>query len=110
MPIQPNYQPLVKPTALRLRRQLEARDRGTITTDPGGRGSPEWWRDRLLEVLLLRRTQTDVYEAYYEGHHRLAFATSPFREAFGNLFVAFADNWCDLVVDASVERIGVEGF
>lgn len=111
MPIQPNLEPLVKPAAVRLARQLEAGGGQTPgdTTAPE-RGTPEWWRNRLLELLFLRRVRTDVYEAYYDGQHRLAFATSKFREAFGTLFGAFADNWCDLVVDASVERLAVEGF
>jgi hypothetical protein len=51
-----------------------------------------------------------VCDAYYEGDQRLAFATSKFREAFGNLFAAIADNWCQLVVDAKTERLEVQGF
>src|SRR4051794_32064989 len=50
------------------------------------------------------------YEAYYDGEHPLSFATSKFKEAFGNLFAAFADNWCEIVVDAPVERLHVVGF
>lgn len=50
------------------------------------------------------------YSEYYEGNHRLAFQTTKFRRAFGNLFHAFADNWCDLVVDATEERLTIEGF
>lgn len=51
-----------------------------------------------------------MYEAYYDGLHPLQFATSKFREAFGVLFGAFADNWCQIVVDAPVERLKVVGF
>jgi hypothetical protein len=40
----------------------------------------------------------------------MAFTTSQFREVFGSLFSSFADNWCDLVVDAAAERLRVEGF
>lgn len=40
----------------------------------------------------------------------MAFATEKFRQAFGDLFKDFADNWCDLVVDAVEERLNVEGF
>lgn len=47
---------------------------------------------------------------YYEGKHPLAFATSRFRSTFGGLFGAFSDNWCPIVVDASAERLHVEGF
>lgn len=51
-----------------------------------------------------------VYDAYYEGDHVLHFATRKFREAFGSLFQAIADNWCQLVVDSAVERLTVQGF
>lgn len=51
-----------------------------------------------------------VYDAYYEGDHVLHFATRKFREAFGSLFAAIADNWCQLVVDSSRERLTVQGF
>lgn len=50
------------------------------------------------------------YDEYYTGTQRLAFATSKFRQTFGSLFSAFADNFCDLVVDAVEERLDVEGF
>lgn len=72
--------------------------------------TPEEWRDTLNARLDRRRPTIAHFEAYYEGEHRLAFATSKFREAFGNLFAAFSDNWCGVVVDASVERLEVQGF
>lgn len=68
------------------------------------------WLERLTRRLEQRRPQIDTFEAYYDGDHPLLFATSKFREAFGDLFAAFADNWCELVVDAAVERQRVEGF
>jgi hypothetical protein len=72
--------------------------------------TPEAWRDFLLPLLDVRRDEAEVYEAYYDGRHPLQFATSKFREAFGYLFSAFADNWCQIVVDAAVERLRVVGF
>ena len=74
------------------------------------KGSPEWWLDELYGRMLARRATIDKYEAYYAGRHKLAFATPKFRDTFGNLFKAFADNWCDLIVEASVERLEVQGF
>ena len=73
-------------------------------------GSPEWWRDGLLVALHDRTEATKIYDEYYEGEHKLAFATSKFRKTFGDLFSEFADNWCGLVVDAPEERLNVEGF
>lgn len=56
------------------------------------------------------RLAMGVYDAYYEGDHVLHFATRKFREAFGSLFQAISDNWCELVVDSTVERLTVQGF
>lgn len=72
--------------------------------------TPEEWRDELSARLDRRAPTVSLYERYYDGTHRLAFATSKFREAFGDLFSAFSDNWCGVVVDAAVERLEVQGF
>ena len=72
--------------------------------------TPDAWRDTLLAALTARCKTIAKCEAYYCGRHRMAFTTAQFRETFGNLFSAFADNWCDLVVDASAERLRVDGF
>lgn len=48
--------------------------------------------------------------SYYDGKHRLAFATESFREAFGGLFSAFSENMCPAVVDAVTDRLDVTGF
>jgi hypothetical protein len=107
--IQPNYQPLIKPAAQRLARRMALETSTSSSTLPST-GTPEWWRDRLFAELCARRFAYALYESYYEGQHRLAFATSKFREVFALLFSAFADNWCELVVDSSVERLSVVGF
>lgn len=73
-------------------------------------GSPEWWLERLHKELGRRRPEVERNDGYYEGQHKLAFATDKFREAFGSLFRAFADNWCGIVVDAVEERLNIEGF
>lgn len=73
-------------------------------------GTPEWWLERLERALDDRRKTLEGYRDYYEGRHPLAFASEKFRRAFGGLFSEFADNWCDLVVDAVEERLNVEGF
>jgi hypothetical protein len=57
-----------------------------------------------------RQPEMEMWERYYEGVHRLQFATSRFRQTFGNLFHEFADNWMQLIVDASVERLNIQGF
>jgi hypothetical protein len=74
------------------------------------RGTVAYWLSYLSDRLELRAPTTASYEAYFRGDHPLQFATSKFRETFGSLFQEFADNWCPLVVDASVERLKVIGF
>src|SRR5215831_13377652 len=71
--------------------------------------SPEQWRDTLLAQLGARQKTIKLCDDYYRGEHKMAFTTAQFREHFGHLFDAFADNWCDLVVDASAERLRGEG-
>jgi hypothetical protein len=73
-------------------------------------GEPLWWVRKLEERLDRDQRELRRLDDYYEGRHRLAFATSKFSDAFGDQFSAFADNWCDLVVDACEERLNVEGF
>lgn len=72
--------------------------------------TPLDWRDWLMGSLNRRALEAEVFEDYYIGRHPLQFATSKFREAFGNLFGAFSDNWCQIVVDAPVERLRIIGF
>ena len=68
----------------------------------------------LVEVLEKelsgRQVTLQRLQDYHDGKHRLAFTSQKFREAFGGMFSSFADNWCQLVVDAVEERLNVEGF
>src|SRR4051794_15623027 len=68
------------------------------------------WRNYLDAQITERQPRLDLYDRYYDGDHRLAFATSKFKEAFGELFEAFATNWCGLVVDVCAERLRPIGF
>jgi hypothetical protein len=72
--------------------------------------TPAAWLVYLEQKLVAQQREIQLFEDYYEGRHRLSFATLKFRQAFGQLFKAFADNWCEIVVDAPVERLFVEGF
>lgn len=73
-------------------------------------GSPEWWLRRLHGRIVARRQSVQTLHDYYDGVHRLAFASRKFLEAFGGLFGAFADNWTAIVVDGTEERLNIEGF
>lgn len=72
--------------------------------------TPAAWLEVLEGRLDARWRAIRIYDEYYDGRHRLAFATSKFREAFGSLFAAMADNWCQVVVSAKVDRLKVQGF
>jgi hypothetical protein len=65
---------------------------------------------QMDQELRLRAPEIEIWERYYEGAHRLQFATSRFRQTFGNLFHEFADNWMSLIVDATAERLNIQGF
>jgi Phage portal protein, SPP1 Gp6-like len=72
--------------------------------------TPEWWLNRLSKALDDRNGEIDRYDSYYRGIQKMDFATPKFREAFGDTFSAFSDNWMKLVVDAVNERMSVTGF
>ena len=63
-----------------------------------------------FESLQGRQSAYDKYRNYYYGEHQLAFATDKFREAFGALLKAFADNLCPVIVDTVADRLEVTGF
>lgn len=65
---------------------------------------------QLAKQLYSDRAALDKLDDYYRGKHALAFASKRFKEAFGGLFAAFADNWVPLVVDAVRQRLHVTGF
>ena len=69
-----------------------------------------YWLARLGAQLDEQTRRALAFEAYYVGKHPMQFATSKFRETFGYLFSEFADNWCSVVIDASLERLAVQGF
>lgn len=73
-------------------------------------GAPRWWLKRLYTELAGRRPAIEKATKYYDGEHNLTFQSKRFVEAFGGLFDAFSDNWCQVVVDAAEERLNVEGF
>lgn len=73
-------------------------------------GTSEWWIKRLSDELNSRHDEMTLNENYYDGNHNLLFATPKFRSAFGQMFSAFSDNFCEVVVDATEERLSVDGF
>jgi hypothetical protein len=82
----------------------------TIGTETAPVGSSAWYIARLSEELDARAAPMQRYQDYYDGKHPMLYAGKKYRAAFGNLFAGFADNFCDLVVDAVEERLDIEGF
>ncbi len=51
-----------------------------------------------------------LYIDYYEGFHRLNFASAKWRSVFGGLFNQFADNLCAPIIDAAADRLKINSF
>lgn len=81
-----------------------------IPPDANELRAAETWRDELSKQLTARWRRIKIYDEYYRGEHRLAFASEKYRTQFGKLFSRFADNWMPIVVDAVAERLNVQGF
>jgi hypothetical protein len=79
--------------------------------------SPIWWVKRLHKALL-ERCRTDRYrlsiddlDAYYRGRPtRLPWLPEQARDEFYRLLELTKSNYMGLVVDATAERLAVEGF
>lgn len=63
-----------------------------------------------LSKLRERHDDNKLFRDYFDGDHSLLFATEKFRNAFGNLFAAFADNICPTVVQAVTDRLTIHAF
>jgi hypothetical protein len=72
--------------------------------------TPADWRDLLVQRLDARWAQLQVFDSYYEGNQILAYATQRFRDKYGGLFKELSDNWMQIIVDSSAERMKVQGF
>jgi hypothetical protein len=72
--------------------------------------SPGAWLSFLSDKLDAQARASRGPTDYYNGVHKLAFATAKFREAFSRYFPPMANNWMKLVVDTPVSRLGIEGF
>ena len=77
---------------------------------PARFGTPLWWVQELVGEMDRRQSLVMLQEDYFAGRHKMTFASSAFREAFGQMLAAVSDNWIPLVIDASVERLKPTGF
>lgn len=68
------------------------------------------WAARLVAQLDQRAPRIQELRDYRHGRHPIRFATEEWRDTFGDEFGLAVDNWCGLVTEAAVERMGVQGF
>lgn len=66
--------------------------------------------ERLLIQLKRRSTDISDRDDYYAGEQPLKFATDEWATEHAARYKGFADNWCGVVADSTVERIHVQGF
>lgn len=64
---------------------------------------------RLEDELVSRRPAIEKASKYYRGDHPLTFASEQFQKFHGKRYKGFADNWVQVVADAPVERLTVNG-
>jgi hypothetical protein len=72
--------------------------------------TPAAWLQFLEPRLDAQVAAVQGPEDYFNGEHRLAFATAKFREAFSRFFPPLANNWMKIVVEAPVSRLAIQGF
>lgn len=68
------------------------------------------WLNWAIKSLNAAQEDYQRFEDYYMGEHQLEFATDRWRDVFGTMFEEFADNWCQVVVDAIVHRMEIDGW
>lgn len=61
--------------------------------------------DYLYAKLKRRASVAEQWSDYYDGNVPLKFASPEFKAQTGGLFEKFSDNWCQVVPDATVERL-----
>src|SRR6185503_20476336 len=75
---------------------------------------PEWWLEKLEGELHNRQPRLALMDSYYRGEHPMPFLTkahnAKMRDEFRQLLDDCRANSMRLVVDATEERLRVEGF
>lgn len=90
---------------------MAAEDGDAATQPPTlGNMTADEWLAYLEPQLDAQWADVQGFQDYYDGKHKLTFATAKFREAFGSFFGPMANNWMQIVVDAPVSRMAVQGF
>jgi hypothetical protein len=73
-------------------------------------GSPEWWLRRLHGEIVNRQPDLELFDAYYRGDHPLPWLPRQAVAEFRRILRMTRSNMMGLVVDATAERLALEGF
>lgn len=65
---------------------------------------------KLYRALDLRRPDIESQDSYYRGEQPLTFASDQWSKAHAKLYKDFSDNWCGVVGNSPVERLGLAGI
>ena len=72
--------------------------------------SPDWWVRRLHKQLIKQQDESEMFDAYYCGDHPLPWLAPQAQHDFRRILKMTRSNYMGLVVDATAERLSVEGF
>lgn len=72
-------------------------------------GDPLWWLGRLWTQLQDRQAEVKTLRRYYVGDHPLPVVPDKARGAFARILHQARSNYVGLVVDATAERLQVDG-
>lgn len=73
---------------------------------PASNQDIEW----AVEDIKARAETIGLYRRYYDGLHRMPWATPKWNVAFRELFLRFRDNLCARVIDSKADRLQLEGI
>jgi hypothetical protein len=63
-----------------------------------------------IDAIRGKLPETELYCGYYEGRHKLSFASDRYQTHFGETLKRLRDNLCPIVVDAPADRMEVLNF
>jgi hypothetical protein len=66
--------------------------------------------ETAYKTIAAKRPDLDTLYLYYNGPQPLKYSTQRLREAFDKITVHFDVNWCTVVVDTVLDRLGLTGF
>lgn len=72
--------------------------------------TPDWWRDRLLDALIVRNGKNAELNAYYSGTYAPPVVSERYSAAYQNLIRICRTPWARLIVDTISERLHVTGI